>query len=255
MVAMRPGSGDESDAHTSGCGGDSSARRASKWTIENCCFPLSSSKRRYSVSSGSRRQVPNHKIYVMGTGNMTWKTVYRRAYASELCLVSMLCPQATITGSGHTREMSTTRTGMAISSRRRVLVVLTLLAAFLLQVAYSSLAAVGLRIPFPDTWPTVPAAFGMIVALGFSLLRSRFSLRAIVFSSALGAIVFVLIYAGFSEVADPGAPDLASAFLTRVFYSIMVSADIVVAFVICMIAGALIRYLHLDPARKNQRYR
>ena len=54
----------------------------------------------YSIISGSHRQMPNHEIYVMGNATGNWKTVYTRTYASELCLIAMGCPTATISGSG-----------------------------------------------------------------------------------------------------------------------------------------------------------
>lgn len=54
----------------------------------------------YSIISGSHRQMPNHEIYVMGNATGNWKTVYTRKDASELCLIAMGCPTATISGSG-----------------------------------------------------------------------------------------------------------------------------------------------------------
>jgi hypothetical protein len=50
----------------------------------------------YSIFSGNHRQMPNHHVYIYDGGQVT--NVYRRNYASALCLVgSAACPLAQLT--------------------------------------------------------------------------------------------------------------------------------------------------------------
>lgn len=54
----------------------------------------------YGSLSGSHRQMPSHEVYVMGSSNATWRTVYRKDYVNLACLISGVCPTATMAGSG-----------------------------------------------------------------------------------------------------------------------------------------------------------
>lgn len=50
----------------------------------------------FSIISGSHKQMPNHELYV--SDGSTWTTVYRRTYASALCLINGACPNASMAG-------------------------------------------------------------------------------------------------------------------------------------------------------------
>lgn len=51
----------------------------------------------YRIISGSHRLMPNHEVYLTSvTGG--WKTVYQRKYRDATCLVSLACPQGSMTG-------------------------------------------------------------------------------------------------------------------------------------------------------------
>lgn len=55
----------------------------------------------YQIVNGKHRQMPNHEIYIKGSSNGNWVTVYRRKYLDLSCLVDIACSYAVINAKGN----------------------------------------------------------------------------------------------------------------------------------------------------------
>jgi hypothetical protein len=148
---------------------------------------------------------------------------------------------------------NTTRTQIKLPAGKRVLVVLTLLGYVALLNLYSTFIAPWASPDGQALTASVPSALSA-VGLALILHRGKYSPRSIALSSLAATLIFLLTYALTSELANPG-PDFIGAILTRILFYFIVTGHAVVSFTLCMLTGAIVRFLYLDPNRKNQRYR
>ncbi|WP_244304838.1 hypothetical protein [Leucobacter viscericola] len=142
-----------------------------------------------------------------------------------------------------------------LSNGNRALAVIMFVCGVIIQTMFSTWVAPGPGSVLEHLWPALAASILLCACLALLLPRSHLTLRSIVLSSVIATLIFAAAYALLSQLASYGPQDLLGSALTRILYYSIATGDIPVAFFLCMILGALIRALHLNPERKSLRYR